>query len=204
MNNIITDFKKYLQNSNFDLNLSIFEHEQNCINIELSDATKIKELSLFLNKGEFYIDTLLDICGVDYLGKCIKRFEVVYHFLSVKKNIRARIKVKIDENEKIDTINDVFLSANWYEREIFDMYGIEFIGHPDLRRILTDYGFEGYPLRKDFPLSGYVQVKYDSESKSVINEPAELMQNYRDFDFSMPFEGLREKTAKIILDKNEE
>ena len=189
MNNITSDFKGYLQKSIFDLDLSIFIHEQNCVNIVLNDEAKIKEFALFLNKCEFCMDTLIDICGVDYLGQEGKRFEVVYHFLSVKKNVRARVKVRLDDGEKIDSLEGVFLSANWYEREVFDMYGIEFLGHPDLRRILTDYGFEGYPLRKDFPLSGHIQVKYDAETKSVINEPVELMQAYRNFDFLMPFEG---------------
>jgi NADH-quinone oxidoreductase subunit C len=189
MNNISSDFKDYLQESGFDLDLSIFIHEPNCVNIALNDAAKIKEFALFLNKGEFVIDTLIDICGVDYLGQEGKRFEVVYHFLSVKKNVRARVKVRLDDGEKIDSLDSVFLSANWYEREVFDMYGIEFLGHPDLRRILTDYGFEGYPLRKDFPLSGHIQVRYDSEIKSMISEPVELMQAYRNFDFLMPFEG---------------
>jgi NADH-quinone oxidoreductase subunit C len=201
MSNTAINFKNYLKESGFDLNLSIFMHEQNCVNIILNDATKIKEFALFLNKGDFVIDTLLDICGVDYLGQEDKRFEVVYHFLSVKKNVRARVKVRLNDGEKIDSLDSVFLSANWYERETFDMYGIEFVGHPDLRRILTDYGFEGYPLRKDFPLSGHVQVKYDIETKSVINEPVELMQAYRDFDFSMPFDGIKKECAKILSEQ---
>jgi NADH-quinone oxidoreductase subunit C len=131
---------------------------------------------------------LLDICGVDWPQR-EKRFDVVYHLLSPTKNCRVRIKLQTDETSPIPSVHAVFPNADWYERETWDMYGILFTGHPDLRRILTDYGFEGHPLRKDFPLTGYVEVRYDDASKRVVYEPVELKQEYRDFDFLSPWEG---------------
>jgi len=131
---------------------------------------------------------LIDICGVDYPNRP-RRFDVVYHFLSVSRNARIRVKVETDETTPVPSASSVFLAANWFEREAFDMYGILFSGHPDLRRILTDYGFTGYPLRKDFPLTGYVEVRYDDEQKRVVYEPVKLVQEFRDFDFLSPWEG---------------
>ena len=141
--------------------------------------------------------SLIDICGVDYPNR-ERRFDVVYHMLSMAHNTRIRIKVTTDETVPVHSINSIFPNANWYEREAFDMYGILFDEHPDLRRILTDYGFEGYPLRKDFPLSGFVEVRYDEERKSVVYEPVNLPQEYRSFDFMSPWEG-----AKYILPGDE-
>ena len=134
--------------------------------------------------------SLIDICGVDYPER-EKRFEVVYHLLSMHHNQRVRVKVGTDENTPVPSLCSLFPNANWYEREAFDMYGIVFDEHPDLRRILTDYGFEGYPLRKDFPLSGFVEVRYDEERKAVIYEPVKLPQEFRDFDFMSPWEGAK-------------
>ncbi len=131
---------------------------------------------------------LIDICGVDYPER-EKRFEVVYHFLSPRLNKRIRVKTSTDGVTPVPSVNDVFPAANWYEREAFDMYGIRFSGHPDLRRLLTDYGFQGYPLRKDFPLTGFVEVRYDDEQKRVVYEPVKLTQEFRDFDFESPWEG---------------
>lgn len=140
---------------------------------------------------------LIDLCGVDYPERD-KRFEVVYHLLSLHNNVRIRVKAAVGENETIATAIDVFPCANWYEREAFDMYGIQFEGHPDLRRILTDYGFEGYPLRKDFPLTGHVEVRYDDEQKRVVYEPVNLTQEFRNFDYLSPWEG-----AKYVLPGDE-
>ena len=131
---------------------------------------------------------LVDICGVDYPNRAL-RFDVVYHLLSIEQNCRIRVKVETDEKTAVPTVVSVFPAANWFEREAFDMYGILFSGHPDLRRILTDYGFSGYPLRKDFPLTGYVEVRWDDEQKRVIYEPVKLVQEWRDFDFLSPWEG---------------
>ncbi len=141
--------------------------------------------------------SLIDICGVDYPAR-ERRFDVVYHMMSMAHNTRIRIKVTTDEEIPIHSIAEVFPNANWYEREAFDMYGIAFDEHPDMRRLLTDYGFEGYPLRKDFPLSGFVEVRYDEERKSVVYEPVNLPQEYRSFDFMSPWEG-----AKYILPGDE-
>jgi len=132
--------------------------------------------------------TMIDITAVDYPDR-EDRFEVVYHFLSMTQNQRVRVKLSVAEDEIVPSITDLHPSANWFEREVFDMYGIMFSGHPDLRRILTDYGFRGYPLRKDFPTTGYTEVRYDETSKRVVYEPVSLVQDYRQFDFMSPWEG---------------
>lgn len=134
-------------------------------------------------------NTLIDICGVDWPERRA-RFDVVYHLLSMTQNLRVRVKIAVADGEAAPSVTGVFPSADWFEREAFDMYGILFEGHPDLRRILTDYGFEGYPLRKDFPLTGYVEVRYDVEQKKVVYEPVKLNQEYRNFDFLSPWEGM--------------
>jgi NADH-quinone oxidoreductase subunit C len=131
---------------------------------------------------------LIDICGVDYPER-EERFDVVYHLLSPRLNQRLRVKISTAEATPVASVNDIFPAANWYEREAYDLYGIRFTGHPDLRRILTDYGFQGHPLRKDFPLTGYVEVRYDDEKKRVVYEPVKLTQEFRDFDFESPWEG---------------
>lgn len=141
--------------------------------------------------------TLVDITAVDHPER-EKRFEVVYHFLSMWRNLRIRVRTSLREGEMIDTITAVHPSAGWFEREVYDMFGIFFAGHPDLRRILTDYGFHGHPLRKDFPTTGFVEVRYDEERKRVIYEPVSLAQEYRSFDFMSPWEG-----AKYILPGDE-
>ncbi|PVA07958.1 NADH-quinone oxidoreductase subunit C [Thalassorhabdomicrobium marinisediminis] len=132
--------------------------------------------------------TLIDITAVDYPGRA-KRFDVVYHFLSMYQNHRIRLRLQVREDEMVPSIIEVHPSANWFEREVFDMFGIIFRGHPDLRRILTDYGFRGYPLRKDFPTTGYTEVRYDEVQKRVVYEPVKLVQEYRQFDFMSPWEG---------------
>ena len=141
--------------------------------------------------------TMIDITAVDYPDRD-DRFEVVYHFLSMTQNQRVRIKLSVAEDEIVPSITDLHPSANWFEREVFDMYGVMFSGHPDLRRILTDYGFRGYPLRKDFPTTGYTEVRYDETSKRVVYEPVSLVQDYRQFDFMSPWEG-----AEYILPGDE-
>jgi len=133
--------------------------------------------------------SIIDICGVDYPSR-EKRFDVVYHLLSPRQNVRIRLKLATDEATPVPSLTAVFPGADWYEREAYDFYGIRFTGHPDLRRILTDYGFEGHPLRKDFPLTGYVEVRYDDERKRVVYEPVRLAQQFRDFDFLSPWEGV--------------
>ncbi|MEE3098979.1 MAG: NADH-quinone oxidoreductase subunit C, partial [Pseudomonadota bacterium] len=125
--------------------------------------------------------TLVDVTGVDWPAR-EQRFDLVYHFLSMRQNLRIRLKARVREDEIAPSITDVHPSADWFEREVFDMYGVLFSGHPDLRRILTDYGFRGHPLRKDFPTTGYVEVRYDEEAKRVVYEPVKLTQDYRQFD----------------------
>ena len=132
---------------------------------------------------------IIDICGVDYPGRQ-KRFDVVYHLLSPKFNRRIRIKIQTDETTPVASATDVFPGALWFERETYDLYGVLFTGHPDLRRLLTDYGFDGHPLRKDFPLTGYVEVRYDDDQKRVVYEPVKLTQEFRSFDFESPWEGV--------------
>ncbi len=148
----------------------------------------VEVLTKLRDDPQSQFEVLIDICGVDYPERA-ERFEVVYHLLSPRLNQRLRIKITTDETTPVQSVNDVFPAANWYEREAYDLYGIRFIGHPDLRRILTDYGFQGHPLRKDFPLTGYVEVRYDDEKKRVVYEPVKLTQEFRDFDFESPWEG---------------
>ncbi|MEQ8825840.1 MAG: NADH-quinone oxidoreductase subunit C [Filomicrobium sp.] len=134
-------------------------------------------------------EVLIDICGVDWPAR-EHRFDVVYHLLSPRNNLRIRVKLQTNEDTPVPSAIEVFAAANWFEREAYDMYGILFSGHPDLRRLLTDYGFQGYPLRKDFPLTGYVEVRYDDEKKRVVYEPVKLNQEFRSFDFESPWEGV--------------
>ena len=153
------------------------------------NATDILDAIRFLrDNSSCKFVNLTDICGVDYPSR-EKRFDVVYHFLSPVQNQRVRVKVATDENTPVASLTPLFPGAEWFEREAYDMYGILFSGHPDLRRILTDYGFDGYPLRKDFPVTGFVEVRYDDEKKRVVYEPVRLNQEMRSFDFLSPWEG---------------
>ena len=135
---------------------------------------------------------LMDVCGVDWPER-VQRFDVVYHLLSLTLNQRVRVKIETDEATPVPSVTDVHPGANWFEREAWDLYGVFFAGHPDLRRLLTDYGFEGHPLRKDFPLTGYVEVRYDDEQKRVVYEPVKLTQDFRSFDFLSPWEGMTDQ-----------
>ena len=151
-------------------------------------ASEVTDCLAVLRDGELGMSVLLDVCGVDWPAR-EPRFDVVYHLLSISEIARLRVKTRVGEDEPVPSAVAVFPSADWYEREVFDMYGIEFEGHPDLRRILTDYGFRGHPLRKDFPLTGFVELRYDEARKRVAYEPVRLTQAYRDFDFLSPWEG---------------
>ena len=172
--------------------------KKKCNPIEISDDFNQLQISISTNQILDVVDfikndeacefrQITDIAGVDFPDRQ-KRFEVIYHFLSFKHNSRLRIKIIIGEDESIPSITSIFPAANWFEREAFDMYGIQFKDHPDLRRILTDYGFEGYPLRKDFPLSGNVEIRYDEIDKKIIHEPVNLQQDFRSFDVQSPWE----------------
>ena len=155
----------------------------------MAEAAEIVSVLTFLrDDAECGFACFIDICGVDYPQR-EKRFDVVYHLLAPYKNRRIRVKVETDEDTPVPSAISVFPSANWYERETFDLYGVLFSGHPDLRRILTDYGFSGHPLRKDFPLTGYVEVRWDDEVKRVVYEPVKLTQEFRAFDYLSPWEG---------------
>jgi NADH-quinone oxidoreductase subunit C len=149
----------------------------------------LRVLRFLRDDGRCRFEVLIDICGVDYPER-EARFDVVYHLLSPRLNQRIRVKLATDDATPVASAVEVFAAANWFEREAYDMYGILFSGHPDLRRLLTDYGFQGFPLRKDFPLTGYVEVRYDDEKKRVVYEPVKLTQEFRTFDFESPWEGM--------------
>ena len=167
-----------------------------------SSGDIIEVLKFLKLDNRFKFKQLIDIAAIDYPNED-KRFELVYILLSIENNIRIKISIKFEANEKIPSIVKIFPSANWMEREIFDMYGIKFINHPDLRRILTDYNFKGHPLRKDFPLTGFNEVRYSEKEKKVIYEPVKLEQNYRNFDFSSPWEGTKYLSEVKESKKNE-
>ncbi len=161
-------------------------------------AADIVRVLTFLRDDEgTQFQQLVDIAGVDWPARP-QRFDVVYNLLSLTKNWRIRVKIMTDETTPVPSVTDVYRSAGWYEREAWDLYGVLFSGHPDLRRILTDYGFEGHPMRKDFPLTGYVEVRYDAEQKRVVYEPVSLTQEFRTFEFMSPWEG-----AQYILPGDE-
>jgi NADH-quinone oxidoreductase subunit C len=165
---------------------SLIEHNELLIEINENDLIDVVQ---FLKSNEnCKFRQLMDIAGVDY-PEDEKRFELIYLFLSLEYNIRIKLLIKFESNYSINSLTKIFPAANWMEREVFDMYGIKFKNHPDLRRILTDYGFKGHPLRKDFPLTGFNEVRYSEKEKKVIYEPVKLEQNYRNFDFESPWEG---------------
>ena len=154
-----------------------------------ANLAHLKSLVEFLrDDAACRFSSLVDITAID-LPERVARFDMVYHFLSMYRNHRIRVKVAVREDEMVPSITDTYPAANWFEREVFDMFGILFTGHPDLRRILTDYGFRGHPLRKDFPTTGYTEVRYDEVLKRVVYEPVKLVQEYRQFDFMSPWEG---------------
>lgn len=158
------------------------------LTIEASAPHVVKVLRFLRDDSRCEFFCFIDLCGADYPGR-EKRFDVVYHLLSPTQNQRIRVKVQTDETTAVPSAIEVFPCADWYERETYDLYGILFSDHPDMRRLLTDYGFDGHPLRKDFPLTGFVEVRYDDEHKRVVYEPVELRQEFRSFDFLSPWEG---------------
>ena len=186
MNKNINNLGTFILNSCKD----VTNHE--IINNELIITTKISTIYNLLEElkktDDLYFEMLLDITAVDYPQRS-KRFELVYNLLSLKNHLRLRVKIFLNDNEIVPSISKLYKSAGWYEREVWDMYGVSFSGHNDLRRILTDYGFEGYPLRKDFPLTGFVELRYDEAKKKVVYSKVKLTQDYRNFDFLSPWEG---------------
>ena len=187
MSEIYQNLKKLvLEKKELKLKEVDLTHDNLILNCDVDNI--IHNIDILKRSPEFKFRQLIDILGVDYPQQS-KRFEVIYLFLSHENNFRISLKIKIGDEEIVPTLTDTFPSANWQEREVFDMYGIRFANHPDLRRILTDYEFEGYPLRKDFPLTGYKEVRYSAEHQKVIYEPVKLAQDYRDFNFESPWEG---------------
>lgn len=164
-----------------------FQQDQLCVVAPVENLVKV--MMVLRDDKEMNFHQLIDVTAVDYPDRA-KRFEVVYHLLSVRHNHRVRVKAAVNDDELVPSMVELFSSAGWFEREVFDMYGVYFEGHPDLRRILTDYGFEGHPQRKDFPLTGYKEVRYDETLKRVVYEPVKLVQDFRKFDNVSPWEGM--------------
>ena len=195
--NSLSDLEKKINSElTTKINDSKIVHEQLYLSIDNED---LLDVILFLKTNkDTKFKQLIDITAVDYPENS-KRFKMVYLFLSHQFNQRIIISFLINENESVSSLTKIFPSSNWMEREVFDMYGVKFKDHPDLKRILTDYGFEGHPLRKDFPLTGYTEVRYSEDEKKVIYEPVKLEQNYRNFDYESPWEGtkyIKEQTKK--------
>ena len=190
------DLAEYVEQKRSDCVIS-WDVKNSELNISVAPSNIASFVEFLRSDNRCKFSTLVDITGVDYPDKT-KRFDVVYHLLSMYQNHRIRLKISIRENEAAHSIVSVHPSANWFEREVFDMFGILFRDHPDLRRILTDYGFQGFPLRKDFPTTGYNEVRYDEAQKKVVYEPVSLTQEYRQFDFMSPWEG-----AEYIISDDE-
>ena len=199
----MTNLKEIEKIVNSDLSTkiqkSIVENDE--LMIEINENELIEVIQFLKSNDKCKFRQLIDIVGVDYPDK-EKRFKLIYLFLSHENNIRIKLSINIEVNQLINSITKIFPSANWMEREVFDMYGIKFKNHPDLRRILTDYGFKGHPLRKDFPLTGFNEVRYSEKEKKVIYEPVKLEQNYRNFDFESPWEGTKYSKQLNNLEKD--
>ena len=201
---MLEDLKKIEKLINSELSSKI---ENSSINnnellIEINEMHLIEVVQFLKSNEKLKYRSLVDIAGVDYPDE-EKRFQLVYLFLSHEKNTRLKLSLKLDAKQVINSITKIFPSANWMEREVFDMYGIRFKNHPDLRRILTDYGFKGHPLRKDFPLTGFNEVRYSEKEKKVVYEPVKLEQNYRNFDFESPWEGTNYIKKMKSLEKDD-
>ncbi|MBW9113023.1 NADH-quinone oxidoreductase subunit C [Rhizobium cauense] len=187
MSEALSELSSYLREMRGDLfvDASISYGE---LNLTATPETILALLTFLRDDARCGFISMIDICGVDWPQR-EKRFDVVYHLLSPKQNLRIRVKVAVADGDSVPSATAVYMGAEWFEREAWDMYGIPFSGHADLRRLLTDYGFEGHPLRKDFPTTGYVEVRYDDAAKRVVYEPVELKQEFRNFDFTSPWEG---------------
>lgn len=187
MSERLNDLAAYLDDKlDADILESVVAYDELSVTVKAGDIVDVVRFLRDDAKCQFV--SIIDVSGADYPARA-KRFDVVYHLLSPKQNLRIRVKIEASEETLVPSITGVFPGADWYERETYDLYGVLFSGHPDLRRLLTDYGFEGHPLRKDFPLTGFVEVRYDDEAKRVIYEPVELKQEFRNFDFLSPWEG---------------
>ncbi|MDX2050401.1 MAG: NADH-quinone oxidoreductase subunit C [Rickettsiaceae bacterium] len=191
------DIKKIIDDIIKEYEISAEVIESFCLNINTSQQYLIKLLKQLKSHKDLRFTILTDLFAADFPSKK-ERFEIVYNLLSLKNNTRLIIKIYTSEKDIVPSVADVFDSSVWFEREIFDMFGVKFKNNPDFRRILTDYGFSGHPLRKDFPLSGYVQVRYDEKTQKVINEPVKLQQDFRDFDFMSPWQSKDSGPAELL------
>ena len=187
MSEALNDLASYLKEKlGDDIESAVVAYGELTVTVASGDIVDV--LNFLKRDVQCQFISIIDICGADYPSRQ-RRFDVVYHLLSPRQNQRIRVRVEADEETMVPSATAVYPGADWYERETYDLYGILFTGHPDLRRLLTDYGFEGHPLRKDFPLTGFVEVRYDDEVKRVVYEPVELKQEFRNFDFLSPWEG---------------
>ena len=196
----LTSFQNNLNDTLRDSVLSIKE-EYGQIIFDIVPSAIIEVVTYLRSKKGFSFTTLIDITAIDFPAK-EKRFQLIYHFLSMTENKRCKITMAVSDQETVKSVTPIFECANWFEREIFDLFGIRFSSHPDLRRILTDYGFEGHPLRKDFPTTGFLEVRYDEVEKRVVYEPTSLTQGYRDFDFLSPWDNPNVYTDTTKNNKN--
>ena len=196
----LTSFQNNLNDTLRDSVLSIKEEHGHII-FDILPSAIVEVVTYLRSKKGFSFTTLIDITAIDFPAK-EKRFQLIYHFLSMTENKRCKITMAVSDQETVNSVTPVFECANWFEREIFDLFGITFSSHPDLRRILTDYGFEGHPLRKDFPTTGFLEVRYDEVEKRVVYEPTSLTQGYRDFDFLSPWDNPNVYTDATKNNKN--
>ena len=196
----LTSFQNNLNDTLRDSVLSIKEEHGHII-FDILPSAIVEVVTYLRSKKGFSFTTLIDITAIDFPAK-EKRFQLIYHFLSMTENKRCKITMAVSDQETVNSVTPVFECANWFEREIFDLFGIRFSSHPDLRRILTDYGFEGHPLRKDFPTTGFLEVRYDEVEKRVVYEPTSLTQGYRDFDFLSPWDNPNVYTDNTKNNKN--
>ena len=196
----LTSFQNNLNDTLRDSVLSIKEEHGHII-FDIIPSAIVEVVTYLRSKKGFSFTTLIDITAIDFPAK-EKRFQLIYHFLSMTENKRCKITMAVSDQETVKSVTPVFECANWFEREIFDLFGIRFSSHPDLRRILTDYGFEGHPLRKDFPTTGFLEVRYDEVEKRVVYEPTSLTQGYRDFDFLSPWDNPNVYTDTTKNNKN--
>ena len=196
----LTSFQNNLNDTLRESVLSIKEEHGHII-FDVIPSAIIEVVTYLRSKKGFSFTTLIDITAIDFPAK-EKRFQLIYHFLSMTENKRCKITMAVSDQETVKSVTPVFECANWFEREIFDLFGIRFSSHPDLRRILTDYGFEGHPLRKDFPTTGFLEVRYDEVEKRVVYEPTTLTQGYRDFDFLSPWDNPNVYTDTTKNNKN--
>ena len=196
----LTSFQNNLNDTLRDSVLSIKEEHGHII-FDIIPSAIVEVVTYLRSKKGFSFTTLIDITAIDFPAK-EKRFQLIYHFLSMTENKRCKITMAVSDQETVKSVTPVFECANWFEREIFDLFGITFSSHPDLRRILTDYGFEGHPLRKDFPTTGFLEVRYDEVEKRVVYEPTSLTQGYRDFDFLSPWDNPKVYTDYTKNNKN--